>query len=198
MGQSSTHDRQDNHGPAQAGPPVSSASPLFRPFIATVVALGGAVVAYSMYELPGVPYPLGWFALAVLSIVASAFPVQLPGVPVYFSISDTFFITSALLFGPAPAAVTIAADSLVASLRRRNDLRQVLFNSTSAALALWCGATLYYMRSGHQPLRRAGVREHDRARPAGGSRARVLRAELGPDGRRDRPVEGDSNLRVLA
>jgi putative nucleotidyltransferase with HDIG domain len=152
MNESSIHPRREFQRRVQAAPPPPAASPHFGRFIAAVIAIGFAIVAYSVYELPTVPYPLGWVALAVLSIVASAFPVQVPGVPVYFSISDTFFITSALLFGPAPAAVTIAVDSLVASWRRRNDLQQVLFNCTSAAIALWCGATFYYLRSGHEPL----------------------------------------------
>jgi putative nucleotidyltransferase with HDIG domain len=140
--------------PAGRTPAAAAAalSPLLSPYVALVIAAGGTLVAYSLYQLPGVPYPLGWIALAVLCIVGSVFPVQVPGVPVYISISDTFFITSALLFGPAPATVTIAADSLLASFRRRNNPRQVLFNSASGALALWCGAQMYLQLSAHVPM----------------------------------------------
>jgi putative nucleotidyltransferase with HDIG domain len=131
---------------------TAAVSPLLTLYVALVTGTGSALIFYSFSELPDVPYPLGWIALAVLSIVASIFPVRVPGVPVYFSISDTFFITSALLFGPAPATISIAVDSLVASLRRRNNARQVMFNSTGQALALWCGAQVYFFLSPHAPL----------------------------------------------
>src|SRR5690606_17207703 len=52
----------------------------------------------------------------------------------------------------APATLTIAVDSFIISLRRRNDTRQLLFNFTSAALALWCGMQAYYALSPHGPL----------------------------------------------
>jgi putative nucleotidyltransferase with HDIG domain len=122
------------------------------PYVSLVMMAGGALIAISLAQLPGVPYPLGWSALALLAVLASFFPVRVPGVPVYFSIADTFFLTSALLFGPAPATLTIAIDSLVTSYRRRNNVRQILFNCTSGALSLWCGVQLYYALSGHAPL----------------------------------------------
>jgi hypothetical protein len=56
----------------------------------------------------------------VLAIGSAAFALKVPGIPAYLSISDGFFITSALLFGPAPATLTIAADSVVMSWRRTN------------------------------------------------------------------------------
>ena len=107
------------------------------------------VIGRSVYQLGDVANPLGWFALGSLAIVAASFALKIPGVPVYLSISDAFFITSALLFGPAPATVTIAIDSFVVSLRRRNSVRQLLFNTTSPAIALWSGAQVYSLLS-HQ------------------------------------------------
>ena len=120
--------------------------------MALAIAVGGSVVLHSLTQLPGVPYPFGWLALAVLCVVASAFPVQVPGLPIYFSISDTFFITSALLFGPAPATVTVAIDTVLIGVRRHNRPQQLLFNCCSAALSLWCGAEVYYLLSAHQPV----------------------------------------------
>jgi putative nucleotidyltransferase with HDIG domain len=121
-------------------------------FIAVVVALGSLVLGQSIRGLWDAPNPVGWIALGVLAIVASSFALKIPGVPVYLSISDTFFITSALVFGPAPATITIAADSLVTSCRRRNSVRHMLFNVTSNAIALWSGAQTFYALSGVGPL----------------------------------------------
>ena len=91
------------------------------------MALGLLVLGHSIRGLWDAPNPTGWIALGVLAIVAASFALKIPSVPVYLSISDTFFITSALVFGPAPATITIAADSLVRSCRRRKSARQVLF-----------------------------------------------------------------------
>ena len=52
---------------------------------------------------------------SALALVASRFPLRVPGHDRWLSISDTFFMTSALLFGPAPATATVAIDSLVMS-----------------------------------------------------------------------------------
>ncbi len=41
----------------------------------------------------------------VLALMASRFPLRIPGSNAWFSISDTFFMTSALLFGPGPATI---------------------------------------------------------------------------------------------
>ena len=118
-------------------------------FVGVVIAIGLTIIVQSVYRLGDVANPLGWIALGSLAIVAASFALKLPGVPVYLSISDAFFITSALLFGPAPATVTIAIDSFVVSLRRRNSFRQLLFNTTSPAIALWSGAQVYSLLS-HQ------------------------------------------------
>jgi putative nucleotidyltransferase with HDIG domain len=124
-------------------------------FLSAVIAVGIVIVGYSLSALPQTPNPVGWIALGSLALVTASFAVKVPGVPVYLSISDAFFITSALLFGPAPATVTIAIDSFVISLRRGNTARQLLFNSTSSATALWCGVETYYALSGSAPGVRA-------------------------------------------
>jgi putative nucleotidyltransferase with HDIG domain len=107
----------------------------------TIAGLG--VIGYSLSQLPTTPQPTGWLALGALALVMARFALKLPGVAAHVSISDTFLFTSALLFGPAPATVTIALDSLLMSWRRRHNRLQLLFNPTSNALSLWCGAWVY-------------------------------------------------------
>jgi putative nucleotidyltransferase with HDIG domain len=113
-------------------------------FVSVVIGTGFTVIAHSLYLVRHAPDPIGWVVLGGLAIFTASFAVKVPGVPVYLSISDAFFITSALLFGPAPATLMIAIDGFVVSVRRRNDVRQLLFNTTSLALALWAGAQAYY------------------------------------------------------
>jgi putative nucleotidyltransferase with HDIG domain len=121
-------------------------------FISAVIAIGLVVIGHSLAVLDVSLQSLEWVGLGGLAILAGCFALKVPGVPVYLSISDAVFITSALLFGPAPATITIAVDSFIVSLRRRNDGRQLLFNSTSSALALWCGAHVYYVLTRQNPL----------------------------------------------
>jgi putative nucleotidyltransferase with HDIG domain len=121
-------------------------------FIAAVTAVGVGVFGYSAYTLLESPPAPGWIVLGALGLVAASFPIKVPGVPVYMSISDTFFVTTALWFGPAPATVTIALDSLLISKRRKNKPHQMLFNFGSSALSLWAGAQTYYWLSGQEPL----------------------------------------------
>jgi putative nucleotidyltransferase with HDIG domain len=128
-------------------PAPAAATTTLTLFVSAVIAVGVAVIGHSLFALPQVPNPVGWLALGFLAIVSASFALKIPGVPVYLSISDAFFITSALLFGAAPATLTIAIDSFIVSLRRGNTVRQLLFNSTSSALALWCGVQIYYVLS---------------------------------------------------
>jgi len=67
-------------------------------------------------------------------------------VPISFSISDTFTIAAALLFGPAAGTVVVVIDALVMSLRIARGgasgmTVRVVFNAASTALAMWLAAT---------------------------------------------------------
>src|SRR5206468_1887523 len=58
----------------------------------------------------------------------------------------------ALLFGPAPATLAIAAHSLVYSLRRSRPLRQMAFNAAALALSMWGSASAFFAVAGVGPL----------------------------------------------
>lgn len=121
-------------------------------YVATVAVVGAIVVGYSAGSLPHVPYFAEWCALSMLAMLASRFPLRVPGTNAWFSISDTFFITSALLFGPAPATVTMAIDSVVMSYGVSTRLRRYVFNGTAPAIAFWTGAQVFFALSGVAPL----------------------------------------------
>jgi putative nucleotidyltransferase with HDIG domain len=117
-----------------------------------VIAIGSAIVAHAIVATLEAPMPLGFAAFGVLAIVAASFALKMPGVPVYLSISDVFFIASVLLFGPAPATLTIALDSFLVSWRRRNNWTQTLYNTFSCTVALWCAAQVYFALSPYGPM----------------------------------------------
>ena len=121
-------------------------------YVGVIAAIGVAVLGHSLLSLPSQPNTAAWMTLAVLAMAASRFPLRVPGTNAWVSISDTFFITSALLFGPAPATIAMAIDSTVLSMSVTPKFRRLLFNGTAPAVAFWCGAQTFFWLSGTTPL----------------------------------------------
>jgi signal transduction histidine kinase len=121
-------------------------------FVALVGVAGFLALAHSLALLPYTPQPLLWMTLGVLATIAGALALRVPGVPVQVSVSDTFFFTSALLFGPAPATVAIAIDSFLISWRSGHRVERVVFNTANPALALWVGSKAFFAMAGTPSL----------------------------------------------
>lgn len=121
-------------------------------YVGVIAGVGVCVLGWSLVELIAQPYAIAWMTLALLAMAASRFPLRVPGTNAWLSISDTFFITSALLFGPAPATLTMAIDSTVLSLSVSSNVRRLLFNGTAPAVAFWSGAQTFFWLSGTAPL----------------------------------------------
>ena len=89
-------------------------------YVGVMAAIGAAIVGVVGCSAAADPACVAsGCCSAALALVAGRFPLRIPGLNATFSVSDTFFITSALLFGPAPATVTVAIDSLVMSYGRQ-------------------------------------------------------------------------------
>ena len=82
-------------------------------YLWTVTASGAIAIAWSMLEVVARPPGALAAVLAALTVVSAAATVRLTGFPVSFSLSDTFTIAAALLFGPAAGALLVALDGLV-------------------------------------------------------------------------------------
>ena len=127
-------------------------------YIAAIVIAGAALLVWSAVGLPSTPKAREWGILAGLALVASRFPLRVPGRNAWFSISDTFFMASAILFGPGPATLTIAIDSMLMTHAFKTfSLRRFLFNAGAPALAFWIGAQLFFWMTGSPALFGAGV-----------------------------------------
>jgi putative nucleotidyltransferase with HDIG domain len=125
---------------------------LTRLVIAVAVA-GGAVIAHALVTLQTTPNVEAWIIVCALALMSGGwFSIKVPGVSANLSIADTFFITSALLFGPAPATATIALDTLVMSWKRRHRPEQIAFNLANAALSLWVATQTFFFVSQTGPL----------------------------------------------
>jgi putative nucleotidyltransferase with HDIG domain len=68
------------------------------------------------------------------------------------TIADTFFITTAMLFGPAPATLAIALGTSISSWRTNRRRERVLFNASTCALGMWAGSQAFFWLSGARPL----------------------------------------------
>ncbi|MBI3402217.1 MAG: HD domain-containing protein [Acidobacteria bacterium] len=124
-------------------------------YLLSMIVAGAAAVLVSVRELVIAPVGLGWFVFAALTVLSGSATLRLPSVPVGFSISDTFTMTAALLFGPAAGTAAVALDSLAISLRllrRPLPLRRLLFNATAPALAMWVAAHAFFRLANTGPL----------------------------------------------
>jgi putative nucleotidyltransferase with HDIG domain len=125
----------------------------------SVIFVGGMLVlATSIRELNATDYGVRWTIFAALTMVGGFARLRLPNVPASFSISDSFTIGAALLYGPAAGVLTVAVDSLAISAqlaRRKLGLRQLLFNATAPPLAMWMAAHVFFLLADVAPLAEA-------------------------------------------
>jgi putative nucleotidyltransferase with HDIG domain len=121
-------------------------------FLPAVIGAGVCVVVVSLYGLAIQPIDQRWFILAGLTVLSGSATLRLPGTNVSFSISDSFTMAAALLFGPAAGTITVAIDGLVISMRlaagRPLPMRRVLYNVTAPPLAMWCAAHVFLALAG--------------------------------------------------
>src|SRR3989304_3148571 len=115
-------------------------------FIGTVIAFGGAVILYSLFQLYVLPPHPTWLLLAALTLISGLFTITVPSVSATISVSETFIFTSVLLFGTPVATAIVAFEALLmSSLRHRHDVRKVLFNMTEPALSIWIASKVFFL-----------------------------------------------------
>src|SRR6478672_3014244 len=110
---------------------------LLRAYVLAVVAAGAAVLLVAVAHLRYAPHPLEWSLFALLALLTGSFTLAFASVNASITVSDAFVLTSALLFGPAPATVALAFDCFLLSWRRKHDARRLAFNVAAPPLALW-------------------------------------------------------------
>ena len=126
--------------------------------VGAVIVCGFGAIAAAVYPLVSAPPALTTLVFAALGVIAGLCAVKIPGVNARVSASDTFFIASAMLFGPASGMAGLAINSTVLSVRRGYGMQRILFNATQPALSLGV-ATLVYQLLGGSPLQNAPTHE---------------------------------------
>jgi putative nucleotidyltransferase with HDIG domain len=123
-----------------------------RAYVAGVIFAGVAAIAYSVVDLFHHPVSYMWLVFLALTSFSSTFSIKIPNVSATISVSETFVFISALLFGPSPATLTIAADGLViSSWRKHRKPHQMIFNAAEPALSIFIASHLFFLLSGVQP-----------------------------------------------
>jgi PAS domain S-box-containing protein len=129
-----------------AGPP-SNVIRARTAYLAAVIVLGGTVLVFSAIRLVSNPFPPAWYLLALMTLVTGWATIRMPGFPISLSLSDTFTMAAALLFGPAAGALLAGGDALVMSMKLAPASRtasRILFNVAAPALAMWIAASIFF------------------------------------------------------
>ncbi|HEY7058129.1 MAG TPA: HD-GYP domain-containing protein, partial [Vicinamibacterales bacterium] len=124
-------------------------------FVTAITATGTAVLVQSVWNLLRHPIDPLWLVLAVLTVSTGWVMLRVPTVQIGFSISDTFNIAAAVLFGPSAGAITAALDGLVLSSQfgfTRRTAYRLLFNIAASAIAIWVAAQVFFALAGGRPL----------------------------------------------
>jgi putative nucleotidyltransferase with HDIG domain len=132
--------------------PASSSPRALRAYLTVVVTTGALVIVVSAVTAARTPHPLGWLALAALAMLTGSFRLNFASVSANIAIDDTFLFTAALLFGPGPAALAIAAGGFIPSWRRRKPARQIAFNTAAPAISMWVATQTFFLIARIPPL----------------------------------------------
>ncbi len=123
-----------------------------RLWIQLVGVAGAAAFVHALVSLYVLPHRFEWLLLAALAVFTGSFSIKTGSVSASITVSDTFFITTALLFGPAPATVANALSTVVSSWRRGHSTERIVFNATNSAFSMWVGSHVFFWLSGVSPL----------------------------------------------
>src|SRR5260221_8305300 len=111
-----------------------------RLFVQLLVVVGIGVLVPSVVAAVKTPQPLWWLLFAAMGILTGPFKVSFASIEARISVADTFYIASAILFGPGPATVALAADCVIIAWRCKDPWYRLAFNTEAPAFSLWVGA----------------------------------------------------------
>src|SRR5688572_20717908 len=132
-------------------------------YIPTVSTLGLLVIGHCISTVIQQPINFQWIALAVLALFTGSLTIKIPGAGSRLSVSETFVFASVLLFGTCTGTITVALEIIVAFItgpgKRRSPVR-ILFNVSSATLAIWIASHAFYSLAGIPPLAEREAKLH--------------------------------------
>jgi hypothetical protein len=129
--------------------------PTLQIYVYVVAAVGAAAIVESLFALRTTAHPFEWLLFVALATLTGSFSMKIASINASVSVSDTFFFSTALLFGPAPATLAVALDTFVVSWRRRHSPIRRMLNAATPALAMWTASHVFFWLAGVPPLAEA-------------------------------------------
>ena len=130
----------------------SSAPRRLRIYLGAVALFGGIALASASAGAARTPHPAAWLALAALGVLTGGFKANVAMTAAQIAIDDTFFMAIAVLFGPGPATLAVAASGFVLPVRRRRPIRQIVFNTSALAVSMSAAAWTFFALARVEPL----------------------------------------------
>jgi putative nucleotidyltransferase with HDIG domain len=121
--------------------------------VTLVILAGSAVLGYAVWDLATRPLQPQWLVLAALTVSTAWLTLRIPTTEFSFSISDTFNIAGAVLFGPSVGAIMAALDALVLSSRftiTRKTAYRIPFNIAASSVAIWTATLVFLALAGDE------------------------------------------------
>jgi putative nucleotidyltransferase with HDIG domain len=131
---------------------TATPSPSLRAYVLVLVAAGLAILVPSIVSTVQTPQPLWWLLFAAMAILTGPFKVSFASIEARISVADTFYIAMAILFGPGPATLALAADCVIIGRRCKDPWYRLAFNAVAPAFSLWVGAHVFFLAAGVPPL----------------------------------------------
>jgi len=120
-----------------------------------VIAIGVCAILWSIPALLRIPHPFVWLGIAALALLTGNFTMKIASLSANISVTDTFFITAALFFGPEAATMAVVLNTSVVSMRRGHNAERIAFNTAAPALVMWLASHAFYAYARIQPLAQA-------------------------------------------
>ncbi|MBD0373409.1 MAG: response regulator [Pyrinomonadaceae bacterium] len=115
-----------------------------KPFMWTIVAIGAAVLLFSIYRLRWAQLDLKFLILALMVVICSRVAVPIPRVSGRITVSDTLIFLTMLLYGGEAAILLAATEGVCSSLWISKKTITIIFNS--AVLAFSTFMTVWALR----------------------------------------------------
>ena len=123
-----------------------------RAYLSIVIGAGACVLVFSAVSSSAMPHPLAWLGLVAVCLLAGSFRLKFASVSANIAIDDTFFITTALLFGPSPAAFVGGLSAFFFSWRRKQKPFQIAFNTAALTISMWGASQAFFLTARVEPL----------------------------------------------
>ncbi|HKS27695.1 MAG TPA: ATP-binding protein [Pyrinomonadaceae bacterium] len=111
-----------------------------RPFMWAIIAIGSAVILFSLYRLEWKQLDLKFLLLGLMVIICSRVAVPIPRVSGRITVSDAIIFLTMLMYGGEAAILLAAMEGVCSSLWISRKTITIIFNSTVLAFSTFITA----------------------------------------------------------